>query len=183
MGRKRRERSVFEVARDIVKEDLKPIKEVIAKSIKKKKINVNSIQTQTKVQSVGPDQTLVEPSSVPTSILKSASGRKRKEKKKKVKKKDALCKYCKLFQGSDDRRLIKDGTSLIDYRKCPKAKKEVADLTEACDHFEINHVFWCDSLECWINVKACVSRHKKGENGCVRCRQGRTIREIEKEKR
>jgi hypothetical protein len=135
MGRKRKEKSIFESARDLVKEDLKPIKEVIIKSVRKKK----------------------------------------------AKKREALCKYCKLFQGSDDRRLIKDGTSLIDYRKCPKAKKEVSDLTEACDYFMLHKVFWCDGNECWINIEACVSRNKKGEEGCVRCRQGKTIREIEKE--
>jgi len=103
--------------------------------------------------------------------------------KKKVKKRDAICKYCKLFQSSDDRRLIKDGTSLIDYRKCPKAKKEVSDLAEACDQFEMNQVFWCIKWDCWLDVRVCVSRRKKEGEGCVRCSQGRIIGEINKEKR
>jgi len=95
--------------------------------------------------------------------------------KKSKKKKGMVCKYCKFFFDSDKRRLEREGGTLLDYRICKKIGKEVMDLSEGCEEFELNPLFWCNKWDCWLNIIMCSSRRKREEEGCVRCRQGTLI--------
>ena len=101
-------------------------------------------------------------------------GRKKKEEKKTV----GVCSYCKYFReaGTKGATTEAEGSKTVHTRKCKLKKEMVRESDPACESFEFYKYFWCERDVAWLDVKVCMARLEKGV--CVRCKQGKYIKEI-----
>lgn len=62
-------------------------------------------------------------------------------------------------------------------RKFVKKKKEES-LSQTELELRDGSKFWCNRSGCWLTSAQCVARQHRQEEGCVRCAQGNTVKEI-----
>lgn len=94
------------------------------------------------------------------------------------------CKYCKHFDTATKREQIleEEGryTLTQNIRECPVKNNKVNEKDEACENFITADYFWCDKDNNRLKIIMCLARRERNDDGCVRCRQGKLIEEINK---
>ena len=94
--------------------------------------------------------------------------------------KKSICEYCTHFRlaGLRGAKTESEDAEIVHSRKC-KIKKELVRANDtACKEFEMYHNFWCIKTIAWLDFRICLNRQEKQVEGCVRCKQGKYIKEI-----
>lgn len=101
---------------------------------------------------------------------------------KKKKKSDNKCKYCQTWYDIPSNKRTYSSNKLIQFRHCPKIKKDVEASDEACIYFTLAKRFWCLKDVAWLDIKMCIARRKNKAEGCSRCSQGKQIEKMMEKK-
>lgn len=93
-----------------------------------------------------------------------------------------LCRYCQAFDESSVRvtetKMVGNNQVSFIKRLCQEEKLFVLDKDEACESFYPATYFWCDRENTRMNLEVCLHAQRKGNKGCVKCRQGNHIIEV-----
>ena len=94
--------------------------------------------------------------------------------------KNPVCGYCTQFRlaGLRGSNTESENSEVIQSRKCKVKKELVREDDNACEAFEMNQYFWCIKSNAWLDFRVCLNRQEKEVEGCVRCKQGKHIKEI-----
>lgn len=91
---------------------------------------------------------------------------------------EITCKFCsKYYHLSVEGRL---NTSIL--RACTEGRRSVTVDSKRCSRFELTPYFYCNKNHQWVYVVACRSRIEKKYEGCGRCKTGKLIKELRKER-
>lgn len=87
-----------------------------------------------------------------------------------------FCSYCTSFANSKE-KIDKDT------RYCAVKNLYVSRKKKMCGEFKPIDLFWCIKNNYWLDMKTCSSRQMNAQEGCVRCSQGRIIKDIRRSRR
>ena len=83
------------------------------------------------------------------------------------------CHYCDTFKRIPKslRKMSGERDHKISLRYCRAVGKEVTSSTNACQHFSLTELLWCERHNQWIHIIACIHLHKTKAPQHQRCSQ------------